>query len=312
MEQQLVTVCIITYNHENFIRQAIDGVLMQKTNFPFDIIVADDCSKDATTEILKEYQQKFPEKIKLILQQKNVGAAKNFVELISAPHSKYIAYFDGDDYWISENKLQKQIDFLEANKNYSLCYHHCNVINYLHYLNVQDIRKKNYTFSFVSSLYSKNGFSVSTVYRTEDFNIKQYEEIIRGALIGDWPMELLLLAQGKKGYFMAETMGVYRDHAEGATKKNFLAKDEYYERRLAICEKFRGITKYNRALNFFMGELYLHLSLHKKNGRFACFVKGAGLVLFNMHFQKRKNTNLSLQAYLGFLFKRIKSAFNFF
>ena len=119
----LISVCLITYNHVKYIREAIQGVLVQKIDFECEIIIADDFSTDGTTAIVLNYKEKYPDLIKLILQKKNVGATQNFIDLISTPQSKYIAYLDGDDYWTDPLKLQKQVDFMEANKNASLCYH---------------------------------------------------------------------------------------------------------------------------------------------------------------------------------------------
>jgi len=126
---RLLSVCLITYNHINYIEQAIEGVLMQKANFSWELIIADDCSTDGTREIVKTYQEKYPGFIKLILQKKNVGAAKNCIDLISYPNSKYIAYFEGDDYWTDPYKLQKQVDFLEANPKIVGCFSDTLMVN---------------------------------------------------------------------------------------------------------------------------------------------------------------------------------------
>lgn len=123
MTNKLLSVCLITYNHEKYIRNAIEGILMQKVDFEWELIIADDCSTDGTKEILIEYKAKHPDFIKLILQEKNIGPAKNHIELITTPISKYIALCDGDDYWTDPLKLQKQVGFLEANQDYVLCFH---------------------------------------------------------------------------------------------------------------------------------------------------------------------------------------------
>ena len=98
-------------------------MLEQKVNFTWELIIADDYSTDGTREIVLDYKEKYPDLIKLIIQKNNVGATQNFIDLISTPQSKYIAYLDGDDYWIDPYKLQKQVGFMEANKKASLCYH---------------------------------------------------------------------------------------------------------------------------------------------------------------------------------------------
>lgn len=124
----LLSVCIITYNHVNFIQQAIEGVLEQKVNFKYEIIIADDFSTDGTREIILNYEKKFPSLVSLILQPKNVGPLKNWLDLIKKPNSKYIAYFEGDDYWTDCFKLQKQVDFLENNDKFVMCYHDVKIL----------------------------------------------------------------------------------------------------------------------------------------------------------------------------------------
>ncbi|HWZ21369.1 MAG TPA: glycosyltransferase [Cytophagaceae bacterium] len=124
----LVSVCLITYNHVRYIRQAIEGVLMQKVNFSWEFIIADDFSNDGTRDILLEYKEQNREIINLILQEKNKGPAGNWFDLISAPKGKYIAYFEGDDYWTNPFKLQKQVDFLENNSDFSICFHNAKII----------------------------------------------------------------------------------------------------------------------------------------------------------------------------------------
>jgi glycosyltransferase involved in cell wall biosynthesis len=120
MEKPLLSVCLITYNHANFIEQAIESVFMQSVNFSWELIIADDFSTDGTREIVTKYKEKYPDFIRLILQEKNVGPVKNFNDLLNAPQSKYIAYFEGDDYWIDSLKLQKQVDYMESHPDYVL------------------------------------------------------------------------------------------------------------------------------------------------------------------------------------------------
>lgn len=115
----LVSICSITYNHALYIRQCLEGFLMQKTNFAFEVIINDDCSTDGTTEILKEYAEKYPHIIKPIFQQENQyqkgvrGMFQNIV--LPRAHGKFIAICEGDDYWTDPLKLQKQVDFFQKN-----------------------------------------------------------------------------------------------------------------------------------------------------------------------------------------------------
>lgn len=120
-----VSIVCITYNHEPFIAQTIEGFLLQIVNFKFEIIIAEDCSTDKTREICKEYAYKHPDLIKLIYSDYNIGAVKNEKRAMIAARGKYIAFCEGDDYWTDALKLQKQYDFLEHNSDYSVCFHRC-------------------------------------------------------------------------------------------------------------------------------------------------------------------------------------------
>lgn len=122
MQTPLVSVHMITYNHEPYIRKAIDCVLSQKTNFPFELVIGEDCSTDGTREIVFDYARRFPDIIRVIASDQNVGMKKNFVRINHACRGKYIAYCEGDDHWHDLEKLQKQADFLESHPDYGLVY----------------------------------------------------------------------------------------------------------------------------------------------------------------------------------------------
>lgn len=118
----MVSVIMLTYNHEKFIVQAIEGVLMQQTSFPVTLYLADDASIDNTSAICSEYALKFPDKIVHLLNENNKGSRLNYINALKRCSSKYIANCEGDDYWTDPNKLQKQVNFLEANPDYSICW----------------------------------------------------------------------------------------------------------------------------------------------------------------------------------------------
>jgi glycosyltransferase involved in cell wall biosynthesis len=115
-----VSILTITYNHSEYISQAIESFLMQKTDFAFEVIIADDASTDNNQEIIRSFQQKYPNIIKPILRNENIGMNQNFVDAVNHCSGKYIALCEGDDYWTDPLKLQKQVDFLEANEDYGL------------------------------------------------------------------------------------------------------------------------------------------------------------------------------------------------
>lgn len=123
--EPLLSVVTITYNHEPYIAKCIEGVLMQKVNFPMEFIIAEDCSTDGTRAICEEYAAKYPELIRLITSETNIGYNPNELRAMKAAKGKYIAYCEGDDYWTDPLKLQKQVDFLESHSDYSVCFHRC-------------------------------------------------------------------------------------------------------------------------------------------------------------------------------------------
>lgn len=116
MERPLVSVALITYNHEKFIRAAIESILIQKTNFYYELIIADDASTDGTSQIIFEYQKKYPQIIKILPITVNLGMYRNVLRLWKACRGKYIAFLEGDDFWSYDLKLQRQVDYLEMHK----------------------------------------------------------------------------------------------------------------------------------------------------------------------------------------------------
>src|SRR5213593_3247277 len=120
-----VSVVMTTYNHEKFIARAIDGVLMQQTDFAYEIIIGEDCSSDKTRSIVIDFHKKHLDKIHLILPAENLGNDGNsiLVQGLQAAHGEYVALLDGDDYWTSASKLQKQVKFLEDHHQCSICFH---------------------------------------------------------------------------------------------------------------------------------------------------------------------------------------------
>lgn len=124
----LVSIVMIAYNVEKYITEAIDSVLAQKVNFKVELVIGEDCSTDSTREIALEYQKKYPDIIKVLLHDVNLGLTPNCVATHNECVGKYIALLDSDDYWTNSDKLQKQIDFLESNTDYSSCAHQSLII----------------------------------------------------------------------------------------------------------------------------------------------------------------------------------------
>src|SRR5690606_18572575 len=125
-------VWLVTYNHQNYIRESLDSILNQKTNFDFKILIGEDFSTDDTRKICEEYKKKYPENIELYLHSRNIGSNANGLYLYEKcfeSDASYIALCEGDDYWTDPLKLQKQVDFLEGNPEYIGCFHNTDVLN---------------------------------------------------------------------------------------------------------------------------------------------------------------------------------------
>jgi len=130
MSEPLVSICCITYNHRDYIKRALDGFIMQKTDFNYEICLGEDESDDGTREQCQDYAEQYPDKIRLFLRSREdvikldgrATGRYNFIATLNECRGKYIAICEGDDYWTDPNKLQKQVDFLEANPDYSVGY----------------------------------------------------------------------------------------------------------------------------------------------------------------------------------------------
>ncbi|MFV0363046.1 MAG: glycosyltransferase family 2 protein [Suipraeoptans sp.] len=122
-----VSIVMLAYNHERFIAKALDSVLMQKTTYDYELIVGEDCSTDGTREIVHSYEDKFKGRLKPIYNEKNIGMIKNLMSCFDMCSGEYIAMLEGDDLWISPDKLQKQVDFLENNPDYVVVAHNWNI-----------------------------------------------------------------------------------------------------------------------------------------------------------------------------------------
>ena len=121
-EQVMVSVIMTTYNHERYIAHAIESVLRQQTDFRIEIVIGEDCSTDRTRAIAEDYAQQYPEAIRIVTSEENVGWRKNYRRTIAAARGKYIALLDGDDYFTHRKKLQMQVDLLEAHPEVGMCY----------------------------------------------------------------------------------------------------------------------------------------------------------------------------------------------
>lgn len=219
MSTPLVTIRCLVYNHEPYLRQCLDGFVMQKTNFPFEAIVHDDASTDRSAEIIREYAEKYPDIIKPIFETVNQYSKHDgSIQRIMNEHTrgKYVAMCEGDDYWIDPLKLQKQVDFLETHDDYVICSH-----KYQYYFQDQKafggIMPKEIKSSFTYDLnyyIHRNSWVTQTltcVFLHSALNLTHYSQYKNSK---DLTLIYHILQKGK-GYFINENMGIYRKHAGG-------------------------------------------------------------------------------------------------
>lgn len=221
----LVSICSITYNHAPYIRECLDGFLMQKTTFPFEIIIHDDCSTDGTDEIIREYAKKYPDIIKPIFETENQyskGVRGMFTKYCyPQAEGKYIALCEGDDYWTDPLKLQKQVDFLEEHPDYSMVF--TNAIEHWEGNSKQDKPVVDWAEGDISpvELYARWQAPTATIlYRKEVIETKIYKDSvdIKKLPFSDIQIGIACGLHGKI-FYMDECMTIYRRLLSGESLK---------------------------------------------------------------------------------------------
>lgn len=230
----LVSVNCITYNHEKYISDAIEGFLMQKTNFDIEILIGEDCSTDNTKKIIEKYIDMYPNKITLITANMNVGAKKNERRLLEGSKGKYIALCEGDDYWTDPLKLQKQANYMENNKQCTLCFHSADIVTATKRKTNKKIRPYyNNTVSPTEDIIiGGGGFcpTQSLMYLKESMD-DQPDFFIKSP-VGDYPLQMIVSSHGY-AYYIDENMSSYRIAVKGSWTQTTSTK----EKRLQISEE---------------------------------------------------------------------------
>ena len=232
IQPPIVSVFIMTYNHEKFIADALEGILTQKANFDFDIVIGEDCSTDDTRNIVLEYAQKYPGKFKLLLNEHNIGANANQIAVLQSCTGKYLALCEGDDYWNDPYKLQKQVDFLEKNPDYGLCYGDIIVVDESNYLLARDpswkaLYKSGYVFT---DLFNQNFIPTLTVVvrkKLMDSALKSLRIYPNLKVFDYWFW--LYISMFTKFKFFDEKMAVYRDHSKSITNSKEFNRENFLQ-----------------------------------------------------------------------------------
>lgn len=211
-----VSIWMSTYNHERFIRQALDSILMQQTSFPFEIVIGDDKSTDQTRDILIEYQKQHPNIIRLRLSRENLYSQqlKQSVGVLNACRGRYVALCEGDDYWTNIYKLQKQVDLLESHPDLAICFHAAyasfdSSIRSPLLLRPKPLKER---YQLEDLLVANYMYSPTVMFR--NISVDQLPVWYFQLAIGDWPLHILNARFGNIGY-IDELMAVYRIHGTG-------------------------------------------------------------------------------------------------
>lgn len=234
----LVSICMVTYNHSKWIGQAVESILMQKTNFPIELIISDDCSTDDTAQIIAGFLVKEPSIVKITNNVSNLGLAKNFSQALNKCQGKYIAICEGDDFWTDPLKLQKQIDFLEDNPGFVISSHNFSSL-YERDNSLDQQAKYDHDFFYDQVKYLKEWVTqpLTCVFRNifRDYTIFNKEDIFCDVIL------FYEILKHGNGYFMKDDMATFRVH-QGALSSGLSRWEWLYNHVLM----FDYMLKYNK------------------------------------------------------------------
>jgi glycosyltransferase involved in cell wall biosynthesis len=211
-----VSVLMTTYNHAPYITQAIESVVRQQTTFTFELVIGEDCSTDQTRAVVLELQQQYPAIIRTLLPEKNLGPHANYIQSYQACRGEYLALLEGDDYWTSDEKLQKQVDFLENHLDFAFCFHWAELFDQesgtlSDWKYGPPILKSFYT---IDDLLEFSNFIPTCSVMTRNKLFGEFPKWYWKSRIGDFPQHILNAQYGNIG-FLDEFMAVYRAHYGG-------------------------------------------------------------------------------------------------
>jgi len=266
-----VSVCLITYAHENYLDTCLQNILNQEVDFDYEIVIGEDCSPDQTAEIVKKYAEQYPEKIKAFIRSKNVGAKINFLHCFFECKGEYIIHIEGDDYWTDVQKLQTQVDFLEANPQASACFHNAEIIFEdgsgfaPQLINQTDQKKWIYSADFLGKKETWFMATASVMMRSQF--VQTLPEWFFQSKSGDIPLYVILAEQGPIGY-IDRIMSVYRKNEGGMSYTDDVQSEEFLNNRIFMYSKINEHTnqKYQTLVYHIIYE-YLLLKIHSRKNQ---------------------------------------------
>ncbi len=287
MGDPLASVVIITYNQAKYIEQSIECALAQKVDFEYEIIIGEDCSTDNTLEICSRYEQIYPDKIRVITSDRNVGLLDNYYRTVSIARGKYIAVCGGDDYWHNPAKLQKQVEFLENNPEYGMVHSEVEYVfqksgviikNYHshqgHYYGnssqktLEGIVSGQYLITASTVTFRKNMFD-------KYFTIEVFKR--KGFLLEDTPL-WAEIAVYSKIHYMHESLATYRVLDESVSNsRNMIRHLRFWkslnELKLYLCDKYKLSADVRKEAEAAWFDKTLQLAFYERNPELAMEVK---------------------------------------
>ncbi len=213
----LVDINLVTYNHEKFIAQAIESVLEQETDFEYRLIIGDDCSTDNTQQIIRKYAQQYPRRIQVLLNREHRGIEHKDrvgIEVFRLNKAKYVALLDGDDYWTAPDKLQKQVEFLEARPECAICFHNVEMFHENHIGEPRNMcPPEQKRFSTLEDLIRGIAIPTCSIMFRRGV-IEKLPGWFHEIKMGDWALNILIAQFGSAGY-LSDVMAAYRVHESG-------------------------------------------------------------------------------------------------
>lgn len=289
-QQPLVIISCLTYNHEPYIKEAIESFLLQKTSFPVKIVIFEDCSTDKTAAILHEYQSQYPNLFEVFYMQQNTYGQPNR-RMLKKPfdearsRAKYTAHCEGDDYWTDTLKLQKQVDFLETNSQYSLC------VSGFQSLHMDTKATQSIIKAIKSNEPPYNGFSftledtqqqwltknLTAVYR----NNKEFASLFQHYHYSRDIHTFYHILKTGKGFYFTEAMGVYRIHEGGVNSmkpkyiNNIFAYNAYKELYLVNKDEWTRAMYFVHTISLFRFNLYHSYPNHSWRKTISLYIEAA-------------------------------------
>lgn len=310
----MVSINCLTYNHEKYIRKCLDGFLMQKTNFKFEVLIHDDASTDHTADIIREYEKKYPDIIKPIYQKENQyskGVKISFTYQYPRAKGKYIAVCEGDDFWTDELKLQKQFDALENNQDCWMCVHKVqhvsengdkrNLFRPDAQINAGMINSRHFVELIENWAFQTSSYFCRKI--PELCDIEMLPKFFFATDVGDTPLMLLFATKGNV-FYIDEIMSCYRQGAADSWHNSFKKlssskKISHYQKQIDMIEEFDSYS--NNKFHDICEHLILCLQyvITKQKGNFLKIFKAE----FKQFYNKEKATGLNpLHETIGYAF----------